>query len=321
MWGSVGNKVYYATGAQTYNGVPEEAWGPLNVFPFPGQVIDLVPTSSGLLVLTDVAIYIIRGLDPTSFYPQLFLDGVGIGSRNAVLLDGETLVIFTTRKQLLSFSAAQENLGLPITDTVLVNFNPATTYITAHANSDVDSGMFMSDGVSKIIRYSPGLRAWSVPYNIVGGCRAIRSVLTPTGDYRLLTGRAAGAGYLLKRDVASFQDDGTNYVPSLTFGSIILAPPGKLVTVKSVYIERVGVGTHPTVAILPNEISGTFINLGAGIPEPPELPATTSVVARRHPLQEAAVPIPQIMRHLQVKLTFASENAKSELIGFGLEAA
>jgi hypothetical protein len=78
------------------------------------------------------------------------------------------------------------------------------------------------------------------------------------------------------------------------------------------------VGSKPTVGILPNEISGTFITLPNPIPDPPLLPPSKSVTAERHWLRAAQQPVPEQMRHMMVQVAFNAENYQSELLSLGL---
>jgi hypothetical protein len=131
-------------------------------------------------------------------------------------------------------------------------------------------------------------------------------------------GRATGSGYILKRNIATNADAGTGFTASVTFGSLVLALPGHLVDVESILIEHGAVGTYPTVSILPSEISGTFVALPDPVDEPPSLPASTTVIAKRHYLKAIAGPTPAWMRHMQLKLSWPAENAANELLSFAI---
>src|SRR5258708_5487432 len=78
-------------------------------------------------------------------------------------------------------------------------------------------------------------------------------------------------------------------------------------------------GGLPTVGILPNDISGSFINLTSSpIFEPPE--ATTGPTghrAERYYLSTGAN-LWQQMIHCQVKFTFAASSAQEEILTWGL---
>lgn len=318
LWAAVGNKAYFSTGPDCLNGVPEEAWNSLSFFSFPGKVTAMVPTKAGLMVFTASDSFIIRGVDAETFYPQLWQSRLGVLSQNAVVLDGETLYIYTASGQLLAISNTIEDIGFAVGvgASLLPGFAPADSYLTMHRNGPQDTALYLCNGAGKVLRYSLSLKAWSPLYTVVGGAKAIASLETSAGAYNLLVGRGAGSGYILKRDTSLHTDDGSNFSAFLTFGSFMLAAPGKTVSVDSILLERTSAGSQPTVAILPNEISGSFTTLTNPVDEPPELPASSSIIAKRYYLKTAN--IPQIMRHLQVKFSFAAENAKNEVLGLGI---
>ncbi|MFB3923830.1 MAG: hypothetical protein ACE145_19065, partial [Terriglobia bacterium] len=174
-----------------------------------------------------------------------------------------------------------------------------------------------------IVRLSLKLKSWSTVANIVGAgtCGAIKSVETSSGVHSLLIGRKTAAQYIMKRNLSANTDDGTAFSAWLTFGSFMLAPPGHMVDVESVLIERAAVGSQPVISILPNEISGTFTILPNPVDEPPMLGASTSIVAKRYYLQAVQTPMPSWMRHMQLKLEWPAENAANELLGLAVSVS
>src|SRR5262249_1217582 len=148
--------------------------------------------------------------------------------------------------------------GFYIADLLQANFAPASSYITTHRNG-LDSGVFLSNGSTKVLRYGLNLNAWSPMYQPVGGIKAIRSVETSIGTYSLLAGRASAAGFILKRDLATYQDDGSNYTACfVTVGNLTLSEIGQpLVPLNWLGTYTAAVGSLPTMYVLPNEISGT----------------------------------------------------------------
>jgi hypothetical protein len=138
------------------------------------------------------------------------------------------------------------------------------------------------------------------------------------GDYRLLFGRASGSGYIWYRNTTLWQDDTSSYSAYATIGTLVIAPLGSTTPLGAVLIERVATGSDAVISVLLNEISGTFTALPNPVSDPPLLSASTTVISKRHYLKFAAKPLPEGVRHLQVKITFAAENAKNELLGFAL---
>lgn len=316
LWGSVNNYVYFAGGPDTTVGVPEEAWPTANVFTFPGKVTAMVSTSQGLLVFTNADAFIIRGTDSGSFYSQLWQANFGVASQNCVASDGDLIFLYTSVRQLFVISDVLDEIGFAIGDTLRSSFDPANVYLTIHRNGS-DSGLFISDGSTTVYRYNIARDAWSTARTVAGGVKAVKSIAVADGDYRLLLGRATGSDYILYRDLTNWQDDGTNYSGYATIGTLVIAPLGMTVPLDAVLVERTSQGSDMTVSVLLNEISGTFTQLNA-VNEPPHLPASTTVIAKRHYLKMAASPLTQTVRHLQAKITFPTENAKNEVLGFAL---
>jgi hypothetical protein len=317
LWASVNNYVYFAAGPDNLVGVPEEAWPPANVFTFPGKVTAMVSTSAGLLVFTHADAYIIRGSDSGSFYSQLWQANFGVASQNCVASDGDLVFLYTSVRQLFIISDALDEAGFAIGDKLLADFDPANVYITIH-RSGSDSGLFVSNGSDTVYRYNIAKDAWS-PKATYTSVKAIKSIAVADGDYRLLFGKATGSGYIYYRDLTTWQDDGSSFAAYATVGTIVIAPLGKTAGLEAVSIERTATGTDPTVSVLLNEISGTFTGIGVNpANDPPQLPRSSTVIANRHYLKFASSPLPELVRHLQVKIAFASENAKNELLGFAL---
>jgi len=98
----------------------------------------------------------------------------------------------------------------------------------------------------------------------------------------------------------------------------VMASPGQLAEIQSVLIEAAVTGTYPTISVLLNEIKGSFTSLPNPVPDPPKLPPSTTVWCKRHDLAAAQVPLPRLLRHMQVKITFATEDAANEVLGLAV---
>lgn len=316
MWVATGNNVYFGGGPDVTNGVPEEAFPPANVFAFPGDVTAMASTSIGMIVWTADDAYVILGSDLASFYSQKWQANFGVQNQNCVVQDGDQLFAFTSRGQLFSIGSDLAEVGFNIR-AKLGAFNPATVRLALHRSGD-DEGLFVGDGVANVYRYSIALGCWSPVATPAGGVGSIASIETSTAVYTLVAGRTAGLGYILGRSTATFQDDGASYHAWATAGSLVLSPPGQAAMVESVMCECSATGSYPTVSILPNEVSGAFTVLSGPVPDPPTLPASTTVLTKRHYLKAAQTPIPQKVRHLQVKFDFGTEATKQELYGFAI---
>lgn len=319
LWGSVGNIVYYATGPDALVGVPEEAWNPINFFSFPGQVTALVPTQSGLLVFTVDDLYIIRGTDASTFYPQLWLAGFGVQSRLSVDKDGERILIYTSNQQLFSLtSSGYEEIGFAVADLLAASFPSASSMLTVYRSGSNESSLFITNNAGNFLRYSLNLEAWSPKASPIEGQGALRAVETSPGVTKLLRGSNSASKWIYYRDPTTFTDNGfTMQTPFVTFGQVNLSTPGVLATLDFIALERKSAGSQPTVSLLPDEISGTFTAL-TGVADPPELGQSTSIPGMRYYLKTAATPLPELMRHLQVKVTFPDENAAHEILSLTL---
>ena len=326
LWMAVGNYVYFNAGGDAVNGVPEEAWPPANVFTFPGMVTSLAPTSQGLLVFTSDAWYVILGGPQTlTFYPQHVQDNFGVSSPNCITVDGDQVFVYTTSKQLFSVSpSGRSETGWNIGDLLRANFNPTTAYISLYRNGE-DSGLYLSDGNSRIARFGLNANTWSTLAGVVAGVGAIGNVETSLGNYSLIAGRSTGSGFLLYRNTSNFTDDGVSYQAYATIGSVTLSQPGALlVPVWHVLGYFTAVGSVPSVSVMWNEISPTagqgFINLPTAIPEPPiGADASATVLAYRWPTNMNKQKKSQMAHHVQIKYTFASEAKKNEILAAGLK--
>lgn len=317
IWGASGNKVYFGSGPDVTVGVPEESWFLPNVFQFPGKVTCLASTSVGLIVFTTADAFIITGSSLADFQHGLWQKNFGVASQNSVAQDGDTLFIFTSRGQLFQISGGLEEIGQPIR-AKLQAFTPGNVYLALHRSGE-DEGLFVSDGSGNVYRYSIAFSCWNpVAQPASGTLGAIASIETTTSVWTLMSGRTTGSGNILARTPGTFLDDGTAYTGYFTVGSLVVAPPRKTSRIESILIESMPVGTYPTVAVLLDEISGSFVTLPNPVPDPPKLAASTTVLMKRHDLKAAQTPLPQDIRHLQIKVSFIAENFKNEVIGLGI---
>lgn len=321
MWGSVGNLLYFTAGPDCTNGDPNQSWPPANVFTMSSTIQTLSPTSQGLVVWTNDQMRMILGGPQTlTFFDQPILKNLGVLSANCVDQDGDTVFAYTSGKQFLKFTfSGKDEIGYAVADLVAANFSPSTSSIAVH-RSGLDEGVFLSDGASKVIRFSLRFGSWSPVATIVGGINRIMSVETSAGVYTLMGSRPTGSGNLLGRSTTSFLDGATTYSGFGTIGSLVLSPPGtnKAVSINNIVLEYPNTGTDLTLDVLPNEISGSFTNIPFQAPDPWQLPASTTVKMRRHDWKGIQTPLANLIKHIQVRISFPAANTADELVYLGI---
>lgn len=327
LWGAVGNTLYYSGGPDTTPGVGTEAWPPGNNFPLIGAITALIPTSSGLIISVNDDAYVTIGTTSATFtVPTLWQKNFGVPTSNAVDQDGDTVFFFTTKNQLFKFSASGfEEIGDGIA-AQLAAMTAKNVYVAMH-RSGTDEGVFVSDGSANLYRYSQKSNAWDVVYQPVNGCNAIASTEVSNGNWQLLMGRPTGSGFILHRDLTTFQDDGSSYSAFAIVGSLIVAPTRQTAQVNAVLIQAPIVGIYPTISVLVNEYidqgqyPSTFITLPIHVPDPPRSAnfGQKTVWMQRHDMAGAQAPIPYSeIEHLQVRIDFGVQNAANELWALGL---
>lgn len=324
---SVGNTVFYSGGPDTLQGVGSDAFPPNNFFEYPSTVTRMWANAYGLLVYTTSDIFIISGSGTTSSllnsYP--FEMGVGCLSEDGFAVNGTTAYMFTADRQLVSQDPATGLVepGFPIGDQ-LKNFDPSNAYITWLINGD-DKGLFIADGSTGWFRLNPtpapetGI-TWS-PFATIaggGGCGAIACIETTPGHRTLLVG-PSGTGPILKRDLSTNQDNGTNYTAFATAGSIVVAQPSQVTAIEFIAADCTKVGSNISVAVLLEEISGSFTSLATSTNDPPGFASPATLYSSRWYLDQTGAP--RECRHLQVKFSWPSENAANELLSFTLYGA
>ena len=350
LWGSVGNFLYFATGADDatllnilQNGVPPESWEPTNFITFNSPIVRLVAVSVGLIVFTTTDVWVVTGSSLANYNPTKSLTGVGLGTYNGVVIDGSTMMLQTRDRQclMLNVSSGASEIGFVIGDVIETNINPITCYLARHVHGSQDNAFYLADGATGWFRLNPnqyGASAsgeqnpvWS-PFATIasaGGCGAIASIETQPGIKSLLVSRATGVGPVLVRDLNTFSDNGTEYTWSATIGSIVLALPGRLAEVESITTEFIASSaTQCSVAVLLDEISGDFEILHTSTPDPPQLAnlfingvlvSSKSVLSNRFFLSSEKEP--PVARHIQIQLGGVAATTKDELLSLTILGA
>lgn len=324
-WVASKNLVYWAQGPQTTTGVGEQSFNlSTNFFKLPIQVTGFAPTSQGLLIFTRDMIWAVTGTRGVYFINP-FQFNLGIANPNAVTQDGDLIFFVTTRGQCFTISSSLAEIGQPIRQQIAL-MNSANVSIAIH-RSGQDEGFFVSDGVSKIYRFSMTFGCWSPAAIPVQGAGVIKSIETSTAIWSLLLGATTGAKFIGGRNPANWTDDGGTYTCSSIVGSVIIGPPGSKNNVEAITLSATNTGHYPSVAVMPNEINSAqgigFCNLPNPVSEPPNIPpGSQSLFSMRHYLKQGSSaqgnPIPQEIQHMQVKISFIAENFPSEVLAMGI---
>ena len=196
LWMCVGNYVYMDAGPDCTNGVPEESWPPSYRFQFAGPTLGLERTADGtalLVYLADRVGQILGGPETISFYPADALSNFGISSTNSLFRDGSVIGQFVTQGQYVELIGDQkQDIGEHIADYLDENFDSAKTYVTLHRDG-LDVGVFISNGIDRVLRYGTNVNAWSVPAFPAFGAGAMNSIETSVGTYSLMLAAPAGS--------------------------------------------------------------------------------------------------------------------------------
>lgn len=320
--GASGKYLYFSAGPDCITGVPAECWPPANVFTLPGTITALASTDHGLLIWTSADMFVMLGTDTASFWVKPIRRNFGVLSQNCVAQDGDTVFVYTSTSQLFVIDPnGLDDIGFNIQDQLATTFNPNNTYLTIHRYG-LDGHLWLSDGSANIKGYDLRFQAWMPNGKPNGGVGAIKSLETSAGVYALMAGRPTGSGYILKRDTANYLDDGVAYTCDGVIGSLLVAPPGDLSKIDKILLQTKPVGTYPTVSVLCDEISGTFVALPNPVDDPPQKAgspfASKTVLTKRHWFRAAQQPLPELINHLQVKISFPAENYRAEILGLGI---
>ncbi len=212
MWVSVGSLLYYSSGPDNFqllntvqNGVVAESFAALSQLQLDSPIVRSYSTAAGLLVETNSDVWLVTGSNLSTFDPVKILKGHGALSYNASDMDGGTLWLYTSDRQLLSASSSAGTLevGFPIGDVLQASINPLSAYVTRHVSGSTDNAVFVGDGVTGWYRCNPNqvgasvsgeqTVVWSPFATITGGLQAMASIETTPGVKQLLVG-ASGSG-------------------------------------------------------------------------------------------------------------------------------
>ena len=347
IWYSIGNTVYWTTGPLAPIGNGTDGTAPSDFASCPSRVTRLVPTAIGMLVLTVSDVYIIagNGTQTSPILPAIpYLTGVGLGSYNALDINGGLVGFFTTDNQFVIFnpSAGLSYVGFPIGDQFRKNngqpgtsWQAGNVYVAWYINGE-DQAWYVADGTNGWFRVmetpapEQGNVCWSPFATIAGGAGAIASIEVSPGVHHLLVGQTTSASPILMRDIdattdgGSTGDNGATYAAFGVFGSIVLASPGQIAKVAFIETDSVAVGSPLIIGVILNEalpyFKGSFDILKNWEPDPPTLPPSKSFYEQRFYLAEDEQDS-SYCKHLQVLFQWPPENAANELQTFSIFGA
>jgi hypothetical protein len=150
---------------------------------------------------------------------------------------------------------------------------------------------------------------------------------TSPGVHQLMMGGSGNNEPVLVRDSSytTFTDNGSAYPANFVIGSIVLAQPGQMAICRFVTCDFIRTGTSPIVSVLLGEISGSFENIsGYVVPDPPYLPAATSLYNNRYYFKQTiggSVPPPVVCRHLQIKVDYGTDTVQNEILSSTINGA
>lgn len=319
LWGHVANALYFSSGPDITMGNQPEAWFPVYVFTLPTTIIRKFPLPNGMLVVTVDDIYVVRGIDTTSFTVNEFMRDIGMRSWNAGDSDGSNIYIYTNDRQTLLINAnGIQSISSNISD-VVDNVDPSSAYMTIFRYTARNTMLFLSDGHTSVYPYNLQQEAWCPIQTPTGGVQAIGAIETQLGVWQMLRGKNLAGQTVAQRDITSFTDEGTPYTCTATFGPIPVADMLMLAQVKDLAVATAAGGSAPTIGVLANEVTGTFQNLGAPTStEPPELSATpsTSFTANRYSLQQTSMP--ELMNFIFIQMSWPAASTADELLAWAL---
>jgi hypothetical protein len=170
------------------------------------------------------------------------------------------------------------------------------------------------------MRYDPRMKAWAPLSKPLMGVTRVKSLETSTGVNTLLMG---AGDTIYKRDLTVWTDNGAPFTAFATIGTMMVAEPGTVSTFTHVAMQMRPLGTVPSVFVLNNEIDPTvvpFTQLFNPVPDPPDLPASLTLWAKRWYLKSSLTPLPMWVNTIQLKIKFATENAANEVLGVYLRS-
>jgi hypothetical protein len=323
VFAGVGNVVWISSGPDaTVGGSSGNAGFDIQLVA-QSKIIRFWACSLGMVVFTVRDAYIIlgSGTDADPLYMVIFIEDLPLKSYDCFTINKTTPFLFLGNNQLVSLdpSAGIIEVGFPIADRLIDEYDPAKSYLTFHSQSTLDTALYIANGNGQWYRMAANNApeqgsAWStkaVMANFTAGC--VQSVEVYPGSYRLLIAPTT-AGAVLQRDRTKNTDNGNAFAAQTVFGNIVLAEPGQLAALSFITLESILTGTRPGLALLLGEISGTFDQLNRTRQDPPILPPSNTLYSDRYHFAQNQNEA--WCRHFQMEITWPAEDAANELLTY-----
>lgn len=322
LWGHVGNLLYFASGPDVTMGNGQESWFPVYVFALPTTIIRKFPTPNGMIISTVDDLYIVRGIDTTSFTVNEFMRDIGMRNWNAADSDGSNIYMYTNDRQMLLLNAnGLQSISSSISD-VVANVDPSAAYVSILRYTARNTFLFLGDGTTNIYPFNLSQEAWCPVQVPSGGARALGTIEIQPGVWAFLRGKTSTNQTIAQRDINTFSDEGTLYSCSAVFGPIPVADMLTLAQVKNIAVATAANGSTLTLSVLPNEVSATgtvnYQQLSIETSEPPELSATpsTSFTANRYTWM--ATPYSEYVNFFFMQMVWPAASTADELLAWAV---
>lgn len=336
IFAAVGNVVWVSSGPDAVASGSSGNAGFDTAITAQSKIIRFWACSLGMVVFTVRDAYIILGsaTDADPLYMVVFIEDLPLKSYDCWAVNKTTPYMLLGNNQLVSLdpSAGIIEVGFPIADRLMEEYDPTASYLTYHSQSSLDTALYIANGsmAPNPAGFGPPVpapgqwyrmaqnnapeqgSAWSTKA-LVSAAGCVQSVEVYPGTYRLLIAPTT-ASAVLQRDRSKNTDNGTTYPVQTVFGSIVLAQPGQLAALSFITLESMRVGTRAGLALLLGEIFGEFETLNRTHQDPPILPPSNSLYSDRYNFAQSQNEA--WCRHFQMEITWPAEDAANELLTF-----
>ena len=322
IFAAVGNVVWISSGPDAVVGGSSGNAGFDTTFTAQSKITRFWTCSLGMVVFTVRDAYIILGsaTDQDPLYMVVFIEDVPLRSYDCFTVNKTTPYLLQGNNTLISLdpSAGIIEIGFPIADRLIDEFDSSASFVTFHKENSLDTALYVANGTDHWYRMAANNApetgsAWSPKAQFANGLGCVQSVEINPGQYRLLMS-GTSPGPILQRDRAQATDNGQKYAAMTRFGAIVLALPGQLAALSFITLESVRLGTRPTLALLLGELDGTFEVLNRTRQDPPNLPPSSTLFSDRYHFEQNQKTA--WCRHFQMEISWPLEDAHNELLTF-----